>query len=379
MSLPQRINDALLGLLNLERRIDPFFRPAFDRAFRGSLVALAQAGINARRENLHLGIGEERLLPDEEQITASIIETQSAFTRRQYSHALPALRVGNTKTHGAVRGRFEVLPDLPTHLRRGLFAEQRTYPAWVRFAGPGPYAPPDIKDGGILSIGIKLMDVGGPKLLEDEQWTQDFTGITAPTFTTPNIVENLKLQRRILAGAPILYFVNLRDSHLLDGIMQGLFARALGNPLDEQYWSCVAYSLGEGQAMHYSVRPREARRTKIPRRPTPNYLRRAMAETLREREVAFDFLVQIQTDSHAMPIEDASVVWPERRSPFVPVARLVLPVQEFDSPAQMSFAENLSYNPWHSIEGHRPLGNQNRARRRMERQRQDQKRQHRGQ
>jgi len=90
-----------------------------------------------------------------------------------------------------------------------------------------------------------------------------------------------------------------------------------------------------------------------------------MAETLREREVAFDFLVQIQTDSHAMPIEDASVVWPERRSPFVPVARLVLPVQELDSPAQMSFAENLSYNPWHSIEGHRPLGNQNRARRRI--------------
>ena len=29
------------------------------------------------------------------------------------------------------------------------------------------------------------------------------------------------------------------------------------------------------------------------------------------------------------------------------------------------FAHNLSYHPWHCIAEHRPLGNQNRARRRM--------------
>ena len=88
-----------------------------------------------------------------------------------------------------------------------------------------------------------------------------------------------------------------------------------------------------------------------------------MAQTLRSNEVVFDFLVQVQTDSHAMPVEDASVLWPVRRSPRVAVAKLVIPRQEFDSPAQMLFAENLSYNPWHSVAAHRPLGNQNRARR----------------
>jgi hypothetical protein len=31
----------------------------------------------------------------------------------------------------------------------------------------------------------------------------------------------------------------------------------------------------------------------------------------------------------------------------------------------MEFAKRLSYNPWHSIAEHRPLGNQSRARRRM--------------
>jgi hypothetical protein len=91
-------------------------------------------------------------------------------------------------------------------------------------------------------------------------------------------------------------------------------------------------------------------------------LREAMARTLRTKDVSFDFMVQFQTDPHRMPIEDASVEWPERLSPFIPVARLRLPVQEFDSAQQLAFAGNLSFNPWHSIADHRPLGNQNRAR-----------------
>jgi hypothetical protein len=70
----------------------------------------------------------------------------------------------------------------------------------VRFGGPGPLAPPDPDDNGILSIGIKVMGVPGPKLLEDERETQDFSGISAPTFTTPNVVENLKLQRQHAAA-----------------------------------------------------------------------------------------------------------------------------------------------------------------------------------
>ena len=66
-----------------------------------------------------------------------------------------------------------------------------------------------------------------------------------------------------------------------------------------------------------------------------------------------------------MPIENAGVLWPEELSPRVSVATLRLPKQKFDSPAQLAFAKRLSYNPWHTIAEHRPLGNQSRARRRM--------------
>jgi hypothetical protein len=110
------------------------------------------------------------------------------------------------------------------------------------------------------------------------------------------------------------------------------------------------------------VRPTSKGRTTFPRHPSSDYLREAMAATLRTMAMNFDFLIQFQTDPHRMPIEDASVEWPERLSPFIRVARLRLPVQRFDAPAQLAFAGNLSYNPWHSLAAHRPLGNQNRAR-----------------
>ena len=55
----------------------------------------------------------------------------------------------------------------------------------------------------------------------------------------------------------------------------------------------------------------------------------------------------------------------ERLSPRVSVATLHLPRQHFDTPEQTAFARRLSYNPWHAVPDHRPLGNQSRARRRM--------------
>jgi hypothetical protein len=150
--------------------------------------------------------------------------------------------------------------------------------------------------------------------------------------------------------------------------MQALWNETQRNPLEARYYSCVPYLLGEGRAMLYSVRPKLNFRSKIPRlpfRPPDNYLRDAMVATLAQRDVEFDILVQQQTDAFRMPIENAAVRWPEKLSPFVPVASLRIPRQKFDSPAQLAFAHNLSYNPWHCIPEHRPLGNQSRARRRL--------------
>ena len=358
------LHDALFTLLRIERRFDPFFRRAFDALLQAPLGAAIQALINLGRRNDALGLAEEKALPDEEKFVQSIIADMAAYMNDHYQPGSYE-RGGNTKTHGVVRAEFIVRGDLPANFRQGVFAEARTFPAWVRFAGPGPALPPDIEDAGVLSIAIKLMGVAGPKLLEDEKYTQDFTAISTPIFTTPNVKENVKVQALSRKGLPIFYFINPFDSHLLDGAFQALWARTQTSPLEVQYWSCVPYLLGAGQAMQYTVRPKTATRTPIaglPFSPPDNYLRENMQSRLGREAVDLDFLIQLQTDAHRMPIENASVRWPEKLSPYVPAAILHIAKQKFDSPAQLAFAHQLSFNPWHTIAEHRPLGNQNRAR-----------------
>jgi hypothetical protein len=81
--------------------------------------------------------------------------------------------------------------------------------------------------------------------------------------------------------------------------------------------------------------------------------------------VEFDLRLQVQTDAFRMPIENNAVLWPTKLSPRVPAAVIHIPKQTFDSPEQLDFTRQLTFNPWHSIPEHRPLGNQSRARRRM--------------
>lgn len=365
MGLLKKVNDVLIALNNVEHRFDPFFRPFADAIIREPIARVTQALINARRKHETLQIAQEQELPGEAALVTGIIDDMAAYMRASYKPG-QYQRAGNTKTHGIVRGEFTIRGDVPSPMRRGVFTTPQTFRAWVRFAGPGPASPPDIDDVGVLSFAIKLMGVPGPKLLDDERFTQDFAGISTPTFTTPNVIENRKLQKQIGKGTPLFYFLGPFDSHLLDGIMQGLWSRVHGSPLETPYWSCVPYLLGEGQAMQYMLRPRSGRRSRVrrlPFRPSDNYLRENMARTLAAEDVELDFLIKLQTDPFAMPIENASVRWPDAGSPWVPVATLRLPRQTFDSPAQLAFAGNLSYNPWHCIAEHRPLGNQNRGRR----------------
>ena len=88
-----------------------------------------------------------------------------------------------------------------------------------------------------------------------------------------------------------------------------------------------------------------------------------MASQLRRGDAVFDFLAQAQTAPAALPVEDAVVNWEEALSPFQKVATIRIPRQTFDSREQFRFAEALSFNPWHSLPDHRPLGGINRARR----------------
>ena len=59
------------------------------------------------------------------------------------------------------------------------------------------------------------------------------------------------------------------------------------------------------------------------------------------------------------PLEDATAKWD---APFEEVARISIPKQDFDTDAESTACENLSFSPWHALAEHRPLGSLNRGR-----------------
>src|SRR5688572_440471 len=247
------LSNLSMFLVHFERRFDPFFRPACDAVLRDPLSTPVTALLNMRRRNDHLNIAEEKPIPGEEAHLDAIISSFQTQLRLLWKPG-GFERGGNTKTHGIVRGDFIVHENLPADLRHGIYAQPATYRAWVRFSGPGPYITPDIDDVGFMSIGIKLMGVPGPKLLDDEKFTLDMFGVSTPTFVTPNTKANARLQHWSYKNAPLFYFLHPR--YALDGIMQMLWVKTQSSPLEGEYFSCVPYLLGEGQAMQYSVRPR---------------------------------------------------------------------------------------------------------------------------
>ena len=139
-------------------------------------------------------------------------------------------------------------------------------------------------------------------------------------------------------------------------------------PLLEQYFSASAYALGPDHYIKFSARPKACSEDKAKpftfktSKKDYNFLRLRMDEQLRQGPACFDFMIQMQVPGKVMPVEDATIEWEESDSPFVPVAHIEIPMQEFDTVAQNRFCENLSFNPWHSLQAHKPVGVFNRVR-----------------
>ena len=166
------------------------------------------------------------------------------------------------------------------------------------------------------------MGVPGPKLMDDERFTQDLILVSPASFVTPDIKENATLQRWVRAKAPLAYAINPFDPHLLHLFMQLLYSPMQANPLEVQYYSNVPFLLGEGQAVQYSLKPRSPGRTRIPARPGGELPARRHGQHPHGGAVEF----RLHGAGADRPAPDADRgrhgQWPESLSPYVPVARL---------------------------------------------------------
>lgn len=325
------------------------------------LAALALAGCGERAPVP--GAGEEHVPPGEAAAIARVIAGfEQAVAARD--GAGPTLRGAHPKHHGCVRARFEVAADLPESLTAGLFRPGASYPAWVRFsnnADPQPDAEPDVR-----GMAVKLLDVDGEKLFQPDPGaaTHDLLLVSHPVFLFPDVETYAQGFEAIGAGEALSFFFHPLDPHPRAFlIVRDMLARH-ADLLDVRWFSMVPYRFGDAtRAVKYGARPCAPGDAVLPADPDPDFLRRRLAARLAADAACFEFGLQFQDDPAAMPIEDPSVEWDEADAPFRTVAKLVLPRQTFDTPAQHAWCEDLSFNPWRALPAHRPLGGISRARR----------------
>jgi Animal haem peroxidase/Catalase len=306
----------------------------------------------------------ERLLFD--RLARDLMKVQAKLQRASRSadfartfHAKPVLAVRNAV--------LEVDQDLPRELCVGWFTPGATYSTTVRLSNATGVRQADF-----------VPDLRGAALrvrVSGEE-SHDLLMTNYPVSHAKDAREFVAFAKA-MAGAQgrlsqaFAAFVKLplavgpaTASRMIRNVREGS-RRTVRSLALESYWSRSAILWGAVGPVRYVLRPAAGARSAPEPSGAPDYLSRELGVRLRDGDVVFDLCVQRFVDEHRTPIEDGSVEWTPTVSPLVPVARLRIPAQDVGSAEAAAVArqvEHLVFNPWHTTEEFRPLGNLNRAR-----------------
>jgi Catalase len=308
----------------------------------------------------------ETLYPDEASLVTQIADETEKGIRAQYQPG-NARRDVHAKSTGFMRAEFRVHRSIPAEFAKGIFIPGKVYQAYVRFSnGSGdPRQQSDAHDDG-RGLAIKLLGVSGEKILENDRraMTQDFVMINHPVFFTndPHTYLTLiqKASGNLLTKLTIPFDLGLKGVHLFKELNSG----KISNPLQVRYFSASAFQHGTGAdriAVKFSVKPDSDAVDPMPDNPGPDFLRDMMKASLRRGGVNLKFLIQPRT-SDQLSVEDCMHEWKEESAPFYEVAAIHIPNQDFDTPEMNKLGETISFNVWHALPEHRPLGCINRMR-----------------
>ena len=316
----------------------------------------------------------EHVEPDEAQTLADINEQMHRIQEKTYADGGRPIRSVHAKSHGLLVGELRIPADLAPELAQGLFARPGSLPVVIRLSTtPGDILPDDVSTP--RAMAIKIIGVEGERLPGSEgDVTQDFVLVNGPAFNKPTakaFAGNLKLLAATTdkaEGSKQVLSAALRGLERVVEAVGGKSATltALGghpatNPLGETYFSQVPVLFGEYFGK-ICVRPVSPSLEALYKEPVelhdrPDGLRDAVAAYFEEQGGEWELCVQLCTDIEKMPVEDASVVWDETLSPYVPVARLVAGAQASWSEAKAQASDQrLAFSPWHGVAAHRPLG-----------------------
>jgi hypothetical protein len=319
--------------------------------------------------------------PREAEAIATLRETMRGIQETTFADYGHAVRSVHAKSHGLLEGELQVLDSLPPELAQGLFARPARYPVVLRLSS----IPGDVMDDSISSprgLALKVIGVPGERLADSAgESTQDFLMANAPAFAAPGpaaFATNLKLLAATTDTGQAwkkAFSAVLRGAEATVEAMGGKSAmlttmggQPLTHPLGETFYTQVPFRYGAHVAK-LSVAPsspalKALAGVALDVGGRPNALREAVIDFFRDHDAEWELRVQLRTNAETMPVEDASVAWPEEESPYRTVARITVPRQPAWNEARArAVDDSLSFSPWHGLAAHQPLGAMNRARR----------------
>lgn len=358
----------------------------------------------------------ENALHKEAERIANIVKLTLDRLDQRFPGTMPVRRGVHPKDHGCVTAKFKVEDKLAEEFRVGVFAKPgQQFDALIRFSNAD--VAPEKDDSSINPTGtvghgsrgmaVKLLGVTGTPLMPTKgPLTQDFLMINQPVFAFANVEDYEALSEVLLRDKdnPKGFFARVASADQnVSGrakrtffIVQCIASAVLTpppavspvpptatayqppptSPVDNRYFSAAPFLFGADRVMKYSakpVAPASGSPSAADISADPNYLRTGLRNRMAEggddtQNIVFKFQVQVR-DAKSLAgkidteIEDVCVEWKEDQHPFVTVATITIPPQDFDSAERKALCEDLIFSPWHGLVEHRPLGGINRLRR----------------
>ncbi|MBA2935218.1 catalase family protein [Sphingomonas sp. CGMCC 1.13654] len=322
----------------------------------------------------------EKVEPDEAETIRGLEEQFKIIldtTSKDYGHGVRSV---HAKGHGIARGTLTVHDGLSPEFAQGLFAAPGQYEAIFRLSTNAG----DILDDSIdlpRGLALKILGIEGERLPGSEgDATQDFVMVNGPTFAAPTpkaFLANLKMLAKTTdkaeGGKKLLSGLFRAAEAALEAVGgQSAFLTTLGgakpvHPLGATYYSQTPFRYGDYVAK-FSLVPASAvlkdfADATIDAAGRPDAIRENVREGLIGEGGTWEFRVQLCADLEKMPIEDPTVLWDEKASPFVTVATLdVSPQVAWQDGVSQKIEDELAFSPWHGLTAHQPLGGVNRAR-----------------
>jgi hypothetical protein len=325
--------------------------------------------------------GFEHPSADEAATIAGIVKANMRIAETVARDEGHAFRSVHAKGHGIVLADLEVLPGLSPQLAQGLFAATKGYPVVMRFSTtPGDMLPDKVSTP--RGVALKVIGVDGPRVVGSEHdRTQDFVLVNGAAFPAPNAEKFLKNLQLLAATTDRMprtknaLSAALRGAETLlekTGLESATFKSLGGHPathiLGETFFSQVPILYGDyiAKVALFPTSPSLTAHTGEPIEVNghDDALRDAVSRHFALQDAEWELRVQLCTNPERMPIEDASIEWSQKESPYVPVARLRARRQVTWSARRIATVEDgMSFSPWHALAAHRPLGSVMRVRR----------------